>query len=277
MTKLTRPIMRYHGGKFRLSDWIISHFPPHRVYVEPFGGAASVLMQKSRSQAEVYNDLDGDIVNVMRVLQDSGLRAQLTELITFTPYARTEFELAWEACDDPVERARRTLIRAEMGFGSAGATKGKTGFRIDTTRKSTVMDIWARIPEYIQSFSQRLQGVLIENRPALQILKTHDKPDTLFYVDPPYLPATRQRGSACYRHEMTSDDHVELLTALQELKGSVIVSGYAHELYESMLTGWHRFTKNTHAASYRGSAARTEVLWLSPDISALELFQEQAA
>ncbi len=277
MTKPTRPIMRYHGGKFRLSDWIISHFPPHRVYVEPFGGAASVLMQKSRSQAEVYNDLDGDIVNVMRVLQDSVLRTQLTELLILTPYARTEFELAWEPCDSQVERARRTLIRAEMGFGSAGATKGKTGFRIDTTRKSTVMDIWARIPEYIQSFSQRLQGVLIENRPALQILKSHDKPDTLFYVDPPYLPATRQIGSACYRHEMTSDDHVELLTALQELKGSIIVSGYAHELYESMLTGWHRFTKNTHAASCRGSVARTEVLWLSPNISSLELFQEQAA
>lgn len=277
MTKPTRPIMRYHGGKFRLSDWIIGHFPSHRVYVEPFGGAASVLMQKPRSQAEVYNDLDGDIVNVMRVLQDSVLRAQLTELLAFTPYARTEFERAWEPCDDLVERARRTLIRAEMGFGSAGATKGKTGFRIDTTRKSTVMDIWARIPEYIQGFSQRLQGVLIENRPALQILKTHDKPDTLFYVDPPYLPATRQSGSVCYQHEMTNDDHIELLTALQKLKGKVIVSGYAHELYESMLTGWHRFTKSTHAASYRGSAARTEVLWLSPNISAFELFQEQAA
>jgi len=139
---ITRPIMRYHGGKFRLADWVISYFPTHKCYVEPFGGVASVLMRKPRSHGEVYNDLDGTIVNVMRVLRDPVLCDRLVEALTLTPYARDEFALAFEHTDDPVESARRTFIRAEMGFGSAGATKGTTGFRIDTKRNyGTAMQI----------------------------------------------------------------------------------------------------------------------------------------
>lgn len=116
----TRPIMRYHGGKWRLAKWLISHFPAHRIYVEPFGGAASVLLQKERCYAEVYNDLDGEIVNVFRVMQSPELRDRLIEMLRFTPYARAEFALAWEKTADQVEAARRVIIRAQMGFGSAG-------------------------------------------------------------------------------------------------------------------------------------------------------------
>lgn len=133
---VTKPVLRYHGGKWRLASWIISHFPAHRVYVEPFGGAASVLMQKPRSYAEVYNDLDGEIVNVFRVLQCPEKRARLCEMLHFTPYARAEFMLAWEPTDDPVEAARRVIIRAQMGFGSAGATRGTTGFRANARTKN---------------------------------------------------------------------------------------------------------------------------------------------
>ncbi len=129
------PVIRYHGGKFRLAPWVIRHFPPHTCYVESFGGAAGVLMQKERAYAEVYNDLDGDIVNLFRVLQLEETREQLTRLLVLTPYARGEFDRAWEPTADPVEQARRTIIRAQMGFGSAGATKGRTGFRIDTKRQ----------------------------------------------------------------------------------------------------------------------------------------------
>ena len=272
--------MRYHGGKWRLAPWIISHFPNHSVYVEPFGGAASVLMRKPRSNAEVYNDLDDDIVNVMRVLRSPMLRARLEDALAFTPYARTEFEQAFEPSDDPVERARRTLVRAEMGFGSAGATKGSTGFRIDTTRRhGTAMTVWSRVPEGLAAFGERLQGVLIENRDALQLLGDHDTPETLFYVDPPYVHGTRQLGggSRCYRHEMDDAQHRQLLEALLSLKGMVILSGYPCVIYDEMLRGWRRVKTKARIAAGRGTAIRTECLWLSPAVGASDLFAAEVA
>lgn len=267
MVAAKRPVMRYHGGKFRLAQWIIGHFPPHKVYVEPFGGVASVLMQKPRSYGEVYNDLDGDIVNVMRVLRDDVLREHLAEALTLTPYSREEFEGAVEACDNPVERARRTFIRAEMGFGSAGATKGSTGFRIDTKRNyCTAMHVWARMPDGIAAFGERLQGVLIENRPAIQLLKDHDTPDTLFYIDPPYVHSTRKMGSRTYRHEMDDSAHKALLDAVLCLQGMVIISGYAHPLYDAALKGWQRMERASRISAGRGTCTRTEVLWVSPSV-----------
>lgn len=268
----TRPVMRYHGGKFRLAPWIISHFPPHKTYCEPFGGAASVLMQKPRSYSEVYNDLDDDIVNVMCVLRDPALRSQLEEAMAMTPYARAEFEQAFEHTDEPVERARRTLVRAEMGFGSAGATKGNTGFRIDTKRNhGTAMHVWTRIPGELSAFGRRLQGVLIENRSALQVIADHDTPETLFYVDPPYVHDTRQMGSRCYRHEMDDGQHAQLLHALQNVSGMVVLSGYPHPVYEAALAGWTRVETSARMAAGRGTGIRTEVLWISPNAATLDL------
>lgn len=277
MSEITRPVMRYHGGKFRLADWIIAHFPPHMAYVEPFGGAASVLMRKPRSHGEVYNDLDGDMVNVMRVLQNPESRDRLIEALVFTPYARAEFELAWEPTEDPVERARRTFVRAEMGFGSAGTTKGTTGFRIDTKRNyGTAMHVWSTVPEKLAAFGRRLQGVLIENRPALSVLQDHDTEKTLFYVDPPYVHDTRKMGSACYRHEMDDSQHNELLDALLELDGMIVLSGYPHPLYEEKLADWHRVETSARMAAGRGTGLRTEVLWLSPNVKRHDLFAAAA-
>jgi DNA adenine methylase len=269
MSEIAKPVLRYHGGKFRLADWIVGHFPAHQVYVEPFGGAASVLMRKPRSFGEVYNDLDGEIVNVMRVLQNDYLRARLERAVVFTPYARQEFDLAWEPTDDPVERARRTFIRSEMGFGSGGATKGSTGFRIDAKRGyATAAHVWAGIPEHLRSFGLRLQGVLIENRPALQVMFQHDSPDTLFYIDPPYIHSTRKMRDAVYRHEMTDGDHVDLLDAVLELKGMAIISGYDHPLYVDRLKGWRRAEKNARVSAGRGTRLAMEMIWISPNVAA---------
>ncbi len=126
---VSKPSMRYHGGKFRVADWIMSHFPPHSTYVEPFGGSAGVMLQKSPVYAEIYNDLDGDVVNYFRVVRDPVLREELVAACVMTPYARAEFHEAYQPTADPVEKARRLLVRASMGFGSAGATKASTGFR----------------------------------------------------------------------------------------------------------------------------------------------------
>lgn len=268
MNHIQRPIMRYHGSKFRLADWVISYFPPHKCYVEPFGGMASVLMRKPRSHAEVYNDLDGDIVNVMRVLRDPVQCERLIEALSLTPFARDEFTAAYEHTDDPVESARRTFIRAEMGFGSADATKGTTGFRIDTKRNyGTAMQIWSRLPDGLVAFSQRLQGVLIENRPALDCLRDHDTRETLFYIDPPYVHSTRKMGGKTYRHEMTNGQHQQLLTKLLDLDGMVVLSGYPNVEYDDRLAGWRRVSHKARIAAGRGTGIRTEMLWLSPSVN----------
>ena len=265
---ITAPVIRYHGAKFRLAPWVLQHFPPHTCYVESFGGAAGVLMQKPRSYAEVYNDLDGDIVNLFRVLQDPTTRAGLTELLVFTPYSREEFELSWEPSTGAIERARRTIIRAQMGFGSASATKGVTGFRIDTKRQyGTAQSLWATYPEQLAEVGQRLSGVLIENRPAIEVIKAHDGPQTLHYVDPPYVHDTRYKGASSgryYRHEMDDPDHRELIGALFELDGMVVLSGYPSELYAELLPGWTNYSTSARISAGRGTANRTECIWLNP-------------
>lgn len=265
--EVLRPVLRYHGAKFRLAPWIISHFPEHRVYVEPFGGAGGVLVRKPRAYSEVYNDLDGDVANLFRVMRDPDARQRLTEAIVFTPYARTEFEAAFEPIDDPVERARRLVIRAMMGFGSAGATKETTGFRIDTKREyETAQQLWAMYPDNLAAVGLRLTDVLIENRPALDVIRAHDTAATLHYIDPPYLPDLREQrnASTAYRHEMSVDDHLQLLEALRGLSGMVVLSGYPSALYDQNLLGWEKRATGARIAAGRGTAVRHEVLWLNP-------------
>lgn len=260
------PVLRYHGGKFRLSKWLYGFFPAHEIYVEPFGGAASVLLRKPRSHGEVYNDLDQDIFNLFQVLRDEKAAARLRELCELTPYSRDEFQLAYQHTADPIERARRTIVRSAMGFGSGAATGHKTGFRCEARRKhATSADVWVKYPAVLTWVAQRLRGVNIENRPAAQCIASHDTDRTLFYVDPPYLMETRSIGSSehVYRHELTEQQHQELLQQLLDAKGMVALSGYASELYSDMLTGWRCETKLARISAGAGTGIKTECLWLN--------------
>ncbi|WP_318839261.1 DNA adenine methylase [Serratia symbiotica] len=266
------PVLRYHGGKFRLFPWLHRFFPEHEIYVEPFGGAASVLLRKPRSHGEVYNDLDQDIFNLFRVLRDEKTATRLRELCESTPYSRDEFQLAYQHTDDPVERARRTIVRSAMGFGSGAATGHKTGFRCEARRKyATSANVWDRYPPVLTWVAQRLRGVNIENREASQCISSHDTAKTFIYVDPPYMMETRTIGSSghVYRHEMTEQQHVELLEQLQGVKGMVTLSGYASELYNDMLTGWRCETKQARISARVGTGIKTECLWLNPQCQAV--------
>lgn len=258
MNAPTRPVLRWHGGKWKLAPWIISHFPKHRVYVEPFGGAASVLLRKDRCYAEVYNDLDSEVVNLFRVLQSEG--AKLRELLHVTPFARAEFALAYEPSEDPVERARRLIIRSFMGFGSNGHAR-KTGFRSNSNRIGTTpAQDWRNYPECLEAMIDRFRGVVIESAPAIKVMPTHDSAATLFFIDPPYLADTRDRGSD-YTHEMDDEDHLELLAAIRTLTGMVVLCGYPSPIYDEALPSWRRIETAAHAD---GARPRTEVLWLNP-------------
>lgn len=258
-TAPSRPILRYHGGKWLLADWIISHMPPHRIYVEPFGGAASVLLQKPRSYAEVYNDLCGEVVNLFRVVRDQG--EQLRQMLELTPFSRDDYRESYEVSPDPIEQARRTVTRSFMGFGSNAINrKVQSGFRANTTRSGTTpAGDWRGFPDCLPAIIERLRGVVIENRPAIQVIETHDSPETLHYIDPPYVAETRDKGSD-YLFEMDDDQHRELAAVLHQVKGAVIVSGYACDLYDQDLyAGWHRVSRQTMAD---GARLRTEVLWM---------------
>jgi DNA adenine methylase len=270
----TRPVLRYHGGKWKLAPWILEHFPPHRVYVEPFGGGGSVLMRKPRSYAEVYNDTWETVVNVFKVLRDPAQAAALEQLLRLTPYARDEYtDTNTEACadiDDPVERARRTILRSLAGFGSA-STNGDyaTGFRANSHRSGTTpAHDWANYPGHVSAFTARLAGVCIENRPAAEVILQHDREGTLFYVDPPYPHITRtmDRGNAVYANDMTDDDHRRLAEVLHQVEGMVVLSGYPCDLYDvELYPDWTRFER-PHLAD--GARPRMEVLWINDTCAA---------
>lgn len=265
-----RPIIRYHGGKHKLADWIISFFPKHKIYVEPFGGAASVLLRKSRSYAEIYNDLDGEVVNLFQVTRDRG--DELLTKLELTPFARNEFIKAYEPSECPLEQARRTIIRAFMGFGSSAVTKTRkttsrfsspnTGFRANSNRSGTTpARDWHNYPGKFPLIIERLRGVIIENRAASEVISAHDSKESLFYIDPPYVSSTRDPGSD-YKFEMTIEEHKILAAQLSEIKGMVIVSGYPSPLYDEIYKGWYKEEKFALAD---GAKKRTECLWFSPN------------
>lgn len=267
MTAVTRPALRYHGGKFRLAPWLLQFFPAHSVYVEPYGGGASVLLRKPRAHTEVYNDIADEVVNVFRVLRDPAQAAELQRLVSLTPAARAEFLLSYEPSDDPVEQARRTVVRSFMGFGSGAVhSKHATGFRIGARgerHKSAAHDLvtW---PDQVPAFVERLRGVTIESRDALLVLQQTDGPGTLHYVDPPYPHVTRGdcRGvRQKYAREMTDDDHRALAGVLKDLQGMVVLSGYACDLYDrELFSEWER---HEVMALADGARKRTEVVWLN--------------
>lgn len=248
-------LLRYHGGKARMAPRIVAMMPGHETYVEPFGGGAAVLLAKPRARLEVYNDLDTSMVTFFRVLRD---RPQdLERAVALTPFARAEHVAAYEPTDDPLEIARRVAVRSHFGFGSNGIHRA-TGFRAAGLRASTLpVHIWARHASTIAACAERMAGVVIEQRPAVQVMQAHDAVTTVHYVDPPYLASTRGTGTD-YAHEMTDADHIGLLQCVTDLRGSVILSGYASDLYDDALSDWDRVEVETHAD---GARPRTEVIW----------------
>lgn len=266
----TRPALRYHGGKWRVAPWVISHFPPHKVYVEPFSGAASVLLRKPRADVEYFNDLDGEVVNLFRVLRDRG--AELEELLRLTPFAREEFAESYESTDDPLERARRTVVRAQMGFGTSALVRNKTGWRCTSHRnkKKGYASDWATYPDAVGPIVERLRGVHIENCDALELIPRLDQPAALFYCDPPYVHATRDRvhGTNGYRHELTDADHEALAAVLHNVEGAVVLSGYDSPLYSDLFGEWLRVDRPTNGQGPTGAVERLEVLWLNPRAAA---------
>lgn len=268
MNNTTRPIMRYHGGKWKIAPWIISNFSQHRIYIEPYGGAASVLLRKPRVYAEVYNDMDSEVVNVFKVFRDYG--DELKRVLWSTPFSRDEFVSSYYPSENMIEQARRTVARSFMGFGSSAVTKTRhtttrfskptTGFRANSNRSGTVpAHDWANYYDACEALIARLRGITIENKDAIEVMLCHDREDALHYVDPPYIAASRDSGSD-YKYEMTDSQHVTLSEVLKSLKGKVCLSGYSSSIYDNLYSDWYRAEKKSLAD---GAKERLEILWMN--------------
>ena len=260
-SSLRRPILRWYGGKWRLAPWIISHFPRHRVYVEPFGGAASVLLRKVRSHVEIYNDLDGEVVNLFRVLRSKPKVAKLIVDLKLTPLSRHEFVAAYMPARSQYTRAINLIKRSFLGFGAITGGR-KTGFktRFNKSSPSPTGD-WLNYPDALLHSAERLMGVVIEERPAHQVISDHDSAETLFYCDPPYVLSSRTKKEKIYALEMTDADHERLAVLLKKVKGHVVLSGYRTKLYDRLYEGWKRFERRAMALNQKET---TECLWIKP-------------
>ncbi|OGV36174.1 MAG: hypothetical protein A2020_12275 [Lentisphaerae bacterium GWF2_45_14] len=267
---MTRSLFRYYGGKWRVAPWIVSHFPEHRIYIEPFGGAGSVLFRKPKSYAELFNDLNHEIVNLFRILQDDVKKKNLQEKLSLTPFARMEYDNAFIPSDDEIENARRFLIRAGMGYhaDSVIAKNYKSGFRTDFRRKHSLpAHNWASYPGYIDIFADRLAGVIIENMDAFALIEKHkDDSNILWYLDPPYPHDTRtQANKHKYAYELTDEQHRLLIDLLQQIRGMVIISSYDNPIYTELeKSGWKKESRTYRNNTYQ-SGARTECIWINQE------------
>jgi len=213
----------WYGGKFSHLDWLLPFLPKCHHYCEPFAGSAAVLLNRPPANVETYNDIDGEVVNFFRTLRNDP--DALIRAIGLTPFSREEYHLAiyGNAVDiSDVERARRFYIRARQtrtGLAQT-ASLGRWANCKDTSRAgmSGVVSRWLGGVEALDAIAHRLLRVQIENRPALDILRLYDSPQTLFYCDPPYLHATRGDSNA-YGFEMDEPQHREFAAVANECQG----------------------------------------------------------
>jgi len=271
-----KPAFAYYGSKGQLASWIVSLLPRHRVYVEPFAGSAAVLLAKPRSTHEIINDVDGHLVNFFRVLRDRP--EDLEHACRLSPYSRDEFaqaDVADPSIDD-LERARRWWVRVNQSFAKVGTAA--TGWSTSIKRgANNSRSTWNRIDRFA-AVAERLSGVTIESRDALDVIAEYSAPDGVIYVDPPYLADTRtfyaggRRPSGDYAHEFaTEDDHRALAEVLAASPSTVVISGYPSKLYdEDLFAGWWRAERTIVRRTTNGRSGTNpkvvEVVWSNRDL-----------
>ena len=264
-----RQLIKYPGSKWSLSEWIAGFSPENHSYLEPFFGSGAVLFNKEPSRIETVNDLDDEVVNLFECIKEDP--EHLARLISLTPYSRTIFNAAYMPSKKPFEKAAKFLVRCDMGHGFR--TNGeKVGFKIDICGRENAYAVmhWNQIPELLLQCAQRLKMVQIENRPAINVIKSFQNPNVLIYCDPPYVLSTRHGKQ--YRCEMTEEEHVELLETLLQHPGPVVLSGYHSKLYDETLAGWH---VEEHQSRNQRNQQKQEVLWMNflPERQ-LKIFEE---
>lgn len=253
-------VLKYPGAKNRLAKWIVSFIPEHDVYVEPFFGSGAVLFNKPRSHIETVNDLHSEVVNFFKVLREQG--DTLAKAIDYTPYAREEYDLSYEVKEtaSELEKARKFCVRCWQGFGCANLYHN--GFKSGQQKNSpNPAKAWESLPATLLEAKQRLQGVQIEQLDALKLVQRYNTKDVFIYLDPPYLLETRK--GYLYKHEMTKEEHIQLLECIVKHPGKILISGYDNDMYNTYLKGWHKVQRQTTAEK---GLRRVETLWMNYEV-----------
>lgn len=258
-----KAILKYPGGKWRIAEWIISFFPEHKVYVEPYFGSGACFFNKTPSYIETINDIDGNIVNLFRVCRD--YPEELAKAINITPFSRDEFISCNTPSDNPIEQARRTLVRYHQSFGTSNSSKNSWR-NVQTYGGPRCATMWNCLPEIIVNCCERLKEAQIENTDALTLIERCNDENTLIYCDPPYLQELRKKNM--YKHEMNNEQHIELLKVLKTSKSKIILSGYDNDLYNSELSDWATAEKQTIAQM---GLHRIEKLWMNFELNLFNL------
>jgi DNA adenine methylase len=262
-----KPPLKWHGGKYYLAAKIVAMMPPHQQYVEPFFGGGTVLLAKDPANiGEIVNDLNGDLTNFWRVLQDEGLFGRFHRYIQAVPFSETEWRDAHKRLSnttDPVERAaafyiecRQSHAGRRVGFAPITKSRLRQGMNEQAAAWMTAVD-------GLPTIHARLRRVTILNRDALKVIEQLDTPDTLFYLDPPYLHTTRSTTGEYGEQEMSVEQHTDLLDLLLDVKGKVMLSGYPSPLYDGKLAKWHivDFDLPNNASNEDEKDRMTERIW----------------
>jgi len=261
-----KAIAKYPGSKWSLANWIISYFPKHHSYLEPFFGSGAVLFNKPRSNIETVNDLDNNVVNLFECIRENPQK--LAGMIYMTPYAREVYERAYEETpEDKFEAALNFYVRLNMGHGFRTSGE-RVGWKNDVQgrERSYASQDWCNLPEKIMQAAERLRGVQIENRSAMELIERFNFENVLIYCDPPYMLETRHGKQ--YRCEMDDRDHEILLRLLLQHKGPVLISGYDTDLYQDMLGDWNRHENVSYS---QVCSKKQEVLWMNYEPVGIQL------
>ncbi len=246
-------LLKYPGSKWRIAKWIIAHFPEHKVYCEPFFGSGAVFFNKKHVYTETINDIDGNVVNLFRVCREHP--DELARLIELTPFSRDEFKACYEKSDNPIEQARRTIVRYHQSFGASNSSKNSWK-NVQTFGGPRCATMWNYLPKTIAECAEVLKEAQIENIDAIELIRRYNDKNTLVYCDPPYLQSLRRKNM--YACEMDDDKHIELLAELKKSTSKIVISGYDNELYNQELKGWSTDTKVTTA---QFGLHRVEKIW----------------
>lgn len=238
--------INYPGNKLELMDWILDHLPQSKKFVDVFGGSAQVLISKSPSDLEVYNDLNNGLTTFFKVLQDQKKMKDLfdrAQILIHSKQMFEEFKDSWQTEQDDVTKALMFYYIIQASHLSKGMSFGKVS--------KGKADIYRKLNRYLPLFGaihNRIYKVQIENMDFRKLIPAYDDYDAVFYCDPPYYESNE------YANKMSRVCHKDLLDLIFKSRGYFAVSGYKSDLYGEY--PWHRVemtTLRTNAKAISGS------------------------